>query len=114
MSLTKSQEKAIRDYVLQDVDDETKRLIRLANWDLYYGPVTEPDDGEPWPGFSVACRRIRDALDIGTLYLNEDFDEVTDVEPEWINGWVADRVWQIERETVLSIVVGRELASYIR
>jgi hypothetical protein len=46
MSLTANQEKAIRDHVLASVDDATKRLIRLANYDLHYGPVTEPDDDE--------------------------------------------------------------------
>ncbi len=78
-----AQEKAIRDHVLVNVDDDTKRLIRLANWDLYSGPVTEPDDGKPWPGFVKATRLIRDAISVGDLYLDSQSDEVTDTEPQW-------------------------------
>ena len=119
MSLTKAQEKAIRDYVLQDVDDETKRLIRLANWDLYYGPVTEPDDSEPWPGFIAACRQIRDALDVGTLYIDAQTGNVNGVKPD-IHDCLCGNpdcdmsMSEVEPEDVLRIVVGRELAPYIR
>jgi hypothetical protein len=39
--LTETQRKAIRAHVLSSVDDDVKRLIRLANWDLHYGPEVQ-------------------------------------------------------------------------
>jgi hypothetical protein len=127
--LTSSQEKAIRSFVLADVGDDIKRLIRLANWDLYYGPgvdyteSSEPiaDDGETWPGFSKACREIRDALDVGTLYIDDQSDCVSDREPECqcdnredCDGSCCNDWYSVEPRDVLSIVVGKELAPYVR
>lgn len=120
--LTRNQEKAIREYVLANLDDDTKRLIRLANYDLHYGPVTEPDDGEPWPGFVRACNQIRIALSVGDLYLDSQSDGVTNREPQWCEGCDDDECegafpedWiHVDSRDVLSIAVGRELAPYVR
>ena len=120
--LTSNQEKAIRSFVLADVGDDTKRLIRLANYDLYYGPVTEPDDGEPWPGFVRACREIRDAIRVSDLYLDSQSGEVTDTEPQWCDCIADDCTeqhfpsdyYKVERADVMRIVVGKELAPYVR
>lgn len=38
------------------------RLARLARFDVLFGPISEADDGEYWPGFESACDQIHEAL----------------------------------------------------
>lgn len=84
--------KAIRDFA--ELDDNTLGLIRLANHDLYCGPLSVDDaealihpDVVRWPGFVEACRLIRDAIDAspasGDLWIDGQSGIVQDREPEW-------------------------------
>lgn len=86
MSLKPSTIAAIKAHI--NLDDETKALIRLANWDLYYGPIypdtlENDDDRARWHGFSAACKTIRHAVSTGGLWVDTDSDCVQDSEPEW-------------------------------
>lgn len=40
------------------VPADIARLGALAAWDLWYGPIAEPDDRMPWPGFTDACAAV--------------------------------------------------------
>jgi hypothetical protein len=58
--------------------ERIRRLIKLANTDLYFGPISDGSYGseeiEDWPGFSKAVAEIRQGLhdaDMpGTLYID--------------------------------------------
>ena len=69
---------------------EIRTLIGQANFDLYCGPCSDED----FPGFTTACRLIRDALAEVSL----ETDEGTEV----------------DRATLIRALVGRELAPYVR
>ena len=60
-----------RDDLPFTVPPNVERLISLATWDLWYGPITEPDDGRPWPGFAGACQAIRSWVEANDI--NRDF-----------------------------------------
>ena len=104
------------------IDEDTQRLIRLANWDLHWGPIYTPDDGGPWPGFSGACEAIRDALDVHTVYVDTNSEHASDTldegyeceeTGEWVEPYL-DETYEVEASDVLAILVGKELASYVR
>lgn len=71
------------------LSDEIRTLIGQANFDLYYGPCSDED----FPGFTTACRLIRDAL--------------ADVSLE------TDEGLEVDRATLIRALVGRELAPYV-
>lgn len=70
-----------------DINPETRRLISLARWDLYNGPVTQEQadasDMGHWPGFEIACCRIRDALPSHDWWVNVETGHAQDSEPIW-------------------------------
>lgn len=51
----------------EHITPEIKRLIRLASWDLHFGPIpanvdSDDDDFAGFPGFEKACEQINDAV----------------------------------------------------
>lgn len=109
---------------------DISRLSRLANWDLYHGPITEPDDGEPWPGFVKATEQLTEWADenlseawydiqFGEVLLSEpegyyDEDDVNDEtgEAHWVEPHWEDFI-HFELDDVKRVVFGKELAAYI-
>lgn len=85
MSLSPRAVLNVRSYVLSRLDDQTKRLVTAATFDIHFGPFEagmEPDgDGWIYPGFADACDKIREAISVSDLYVDED-DYVTETEPE--------------------------------
>jgi hypothetical protein len=113
----RERERAIVAFV--ELDEETLKLIRQANFDLYYGPSGNDDD---FPGFVTACRRIAEALsDVGDLYVDEQSECVSDVEPNWCDGCDDEECtgsdpgtwYRYERRDVIRAIVGRELVGYV-
>ena len=79
------------------LSDEIRTLIGQANHDLYNGPS---GNDENYPGFTTACRVIRNALaDIPSSTVCDD-DTGEGVE--------------IDRASLVFAIVGRELAPYVR
>lgn len=77
------------------LSDEIRTLIGQANFDLYYGPCSDED----FPGFTTACRVIRNALaDIPSTVCDDDTGEEV----------------EIDRASLVFAIVGRELACYVR
>ena len=127
----------------ENLDEEMRRLIRQADFDLWYGPIR--DGGDPdcdeYPGFTEACDRIKDALrDLPReLYIDADFGDWSESEPEPERceacdgqGKVTDGDerkceecsgcgcfeasgdwWRIEYREVVEVIVGQELGEYV-
>ncbi len=102
-----------------------RRLIAMANFDLYYGPVQDGDDEDSedgssvkWPGFVKACDEIREALSVDdgplrTLYVDNRFGEnlyLTRAEAEEEEG---ENYSSVDSDYVLRCLVGGELKGYI-
>lgn len=92
-----------------------QRLINIANFDLYFGPVEPTDDyendGFRWPGFCAAADRIQEwADDVSNWQLRavvfETNDDGEEVEVEEVIG-------SIEAADILRKVLGKELYSTI-
>jgi hypothetical protein len=103
---------------------EIKRLIAVANADLFYGPNDQDDDAEwRYPGFVSACREIKAALaDVSDLWIDTFAGGATDREPEWCDGcddeectaqFPEDWVHYTRRDVIVCLV-GSELAEYVR
>lgn len=83
-----------KDWKAENIDEPTRRLIPLANFDLYHGPVGDgaygdpaDDDPEEWagyPGFSKAADAIARALDAlpSALFLDVDTGYCQESEPD--------------------------------
>ena len=106
------------------IDPKVQGLINLAAWDLWNGPISGDDeDAEDYPGFSSACDAIREALeDVQTVYVDMQFESLSDAldegyeddeTGEWIEPYLED-TYEVDRDAVLSILVGKELAEYVR
>jgi hypothetical protein len=148
----KSYEEALKKWVRtwrdEHLSEDVRKLIKQANYDLFYGPINDGAVGDPaeedeelskYPGFTSACKQIRDALDDlpSDLYLDEESDEVRTSEPEHEKceacdgeglvdditceecqgncGFEPAGTWyHAERSDILGVVVGKELAAYVR
>lgn len=102
-------------------------LIRLMNFDLYYGPLRKSDAAAEgfrgWKGFTHHADELVDWFDSrypSELYYNDDFDGVSESAPEsWydedIGEWVDDAGdwYQLTRKDIAEGVFGRELANTI-
>ena len=114
-----------------------RRLIAMASFDLWYGPLSvghEEDDAEgnpvKWPGFQSACKEISNALDdlktdvwidtfSGEVMESEPqgfYDENPDEEGEeevWVEpNW--EDIFHVNSRTVLAhIVADKELADLV-
>lgn len=129
----------LRAYVAERTDDATKDLLRMAWWDLWYGPFRQEDfEAEtgkplstPWPGFEEACRQINEGLQVvpRTLFVDLDADLVFEQLPEgvWMHDpddpnadedgdvWVEpflDHPYECDWRTIKK-AVGSELAEYL-
>jgi hypothetical protein len=131
--------KAWRD---EQLTEETRILIGEANSDLYNGPPYF-DDGTDYPGFGTACRRITNALDgmPRELFIDCDTETWTTEEPEPTECGTCDgegtipkylvlcddckgagcfgayefgEWYKVEYEDLVTAIVGRELAGYVR
>ena len=121
-------------WAAENLDADTERLITQATYDLYFGPIGDDDeDAPPYPGFETACDRIKLALrDLpSTLYLFDDWEDWSETEPEahtceeckgdggpcdfCVDGSVdPEPYYALDRSEVVRIVVGKELAEYVR
>jgi len=125
-------DRAIAEYAAElesALPEDVKRLIELANSDLYSGPVYLDQDGEEcsmWDdgatpfSFRKACDRIREALsDVSDVYLEDWSGCVLTSEPEGYEdeetgAWIEpDPYTLIEASALVRAIVGRELASYV-
>ena len=125
------------------IPDDVRRLIGMANWDLYNGPSgggleDEDEQGETiYPGFETACKRIREALDDtlpSVLYVDdqdcysteepkaEECHECTDgVTPEGEKCWACgasgyidpEPYTELDRHELMRAIVGKELVQYL-
>ncbi len=120
-------------------DDATRKLIGMANWDLYYGPsggglddecdvddcdvVDCEDPTHRYPGFEKACKLVSkalDDLDVNEVWFDTQSDCVETSEPEWCDGCndeecVGQRsedYVHYSRADVLRALIG-ELAEYV-
>ena len=79
----------------ENLNEEIRKLINLADFDLHYGPVGSCDDPvedefgnqnewSKYPGFSSACYKIKEALQElpSQLYIDADVEQWQDSEPE--------------------------------
>lgn len=111
------------------IDDATQRLITLCTFYLHFGPFGPMDDnGQPWPGFAASCDLIGAAIDTRDLWVNGEYDTVTDTEPDWYATWdpygdgnmvpeYSDEdcmEWYCySYEDIKRVLCGRELAGYV-
>lgn len=129
MDTMKSATEAIKAHVSATLSDEIKRLISLANHDLYFGPIPEGaanddgDDGPLYPGFCEACKRIGEAFEeCDELWYDSACGTVSADEPEtWADedtGEVIEPCWEdyykFDRQAIRLAVLGRELSSSVR
>lgn len=109
---------------------DIRRLLNMSNLDLYYGPITEPDDGAPWPGFIKATEQLSNWADENlcevwydiqsgeilfsepTGYYDEDDVDNETGGPLWIEPCWEDYT-HLELPDVKRAVFGRELAHHI-
>lgn len=119
---SKNIDKAVREHF--NLSDDIRRLIRLANYDLYNGPIGEPDDGKPWPGFSKACDIVKEYMPDGDIWIDDQSDEIMDSEPNWWYPECEDEnpdeiyynsedVAVYHKRDIVKILVGSELAGYV-
>lgn len=123
--MSRSTDTYLKAHVLADVDPEILRLISLASFDLYFGPIGPVDDDDkPWPGFAKSCELIAAAIDLRERWV-ADYDEVRDSEPDWTErmepdegenegclAYCPDDWTHYESRDVRRVVLG-ELGSYV-
>jgi len=98
------------------VPEDIQAQAEMANYDLYHGPVPEGDivDDKVYLGFVKAVEAISGFVDefIGDIYVNHMSGEVAReplLEDEMdLSDWI-----QVDRSSVLKILFGKELASYV-
>jgi len=93
------------EYIKEHIDQPTLKLIRLANYDLHFGPALASDCNEPatdeygneneWSGFSFekACKLIKEALEDvpHKLYIDIMCENYSDSEPQYEDCPVCDK-----------------------
>ncbi|MCI0561562.1 MAG: hypothetical protein MN733_23995 [Nitrososphaera sp.] len=108
---------AIGQHFIDMMPPDIRRLKNLANCDLYYGPISEPDDGGPWPGFVSATTQLTDwaTENLSEVWYDIQFGEVLLSEPEGYYGEEAidDSYDYFDYRDVKRAVFGKELAHYI-
>ncbi len=125
----------LADFRAHKLDEETRDLIAMANWDLNFGPCHAIDYSEEdptrktvWPGFEAATDKIRENLRElipGQLWV-ADYGDFSESEPDWSMKDEAstddEPVYELnqedwgtyDRRDLVQLVVGKELASYCR
>ena len=109
--------------VRKEMPERVRTLMRLASFDLYFGPFSEEIEGEPYPGFTSALEEIEAALpEVSEMWADEDCGYVIDSEPEaWLDEetgeWIEpywESIRKYSRREVLTAIVGcKELASML-
>jgi len=124
--MSKYIDKAVSAYceeLWQKLSQETKDLIHIAMFDLYFGPYQEGDDdlnenGTIYPGFGPALDLISSALEdleIRDIYLDE-WDNVYFKEPEpWqdeeTGEWIQEDYYLFEAKELIEKILGKELSA---
>lgn len=93
------------------LDVRTRALMRLARWDLMYGPIEGDDAGEiEYPGFAPAVAELRNALDIPSeLYIDTQCESWAEIEPE---DYIDGDIYRVDAKALKRALLG-ELADYI-
>src|SRR5271165_1268155 len=99
MTMSKAYDRTLeawaKDYRQNYFTPEVAKAVRLANYDLHFGPANESDCAEPptdeygneneWSGFSFekACETIKEALSNlpHVIYINDQFEDWQSSEP---------------------------------
>jgi hypothetical protein len=117
--------RSLKDYAKAwraDLPPRIQRLITLANHDLLYGPSMEGEPGEvTYPGFTEACRVIRDATEdiIQDVWVDiqAEYVQTSEPEPDVDGDDVTPVDWEdwafVEAHHLKAVFFGRELATHI-
>lgn len=105
-------------FLREALDADVKRLIAQARVDLYEGPNGNSDDEDDpetrYPGFCSAVKRIREALR-GALPASLYFDTESETwHEEQFPDDACEVHYEFDRSELVRILVGKELAEYIR
>jgi hypothetical protein len=107
----------------ENLDLETNNLIYSAKTDLYCGPSAIDD--LDYPGFSKATDQIKVALSsLRDLYISdwgEIVDSIIQIEQSYCEedaSFSSDYLYEewthFDKQSVIEMIVGEELASYVR
>ena len=109
-----------------DPPAEINRLVNMARYDLYYGPMQEGEDvdGYTYPGFSKAIDQINTWLSkvMEDVWYDRQSGEVLTKKPEGYEdeetGEYVEPMWEdyyhLKARDVVRTMFGRELGSYLR
>lgn len=139
---TQSTRKAIETHILAKLDERVQKLIPIAIADLWHGPLSaenvaeeQPDLGFEYPSFQEACDEIKSALRlarVSELYVDDLSGEIVESEPDCCAGEDCEECkgvpgrdascgrslpedWtRYEKQDIIKIVLGKELAPYCR
>lgn len=128
MSSTDEMDRAVAAHF--EMPPDIARLARLAEWDLYFGPICGEDDAGEWPGFVAACAAVSEWCDdnLGEVWYDIQSGGVLDREPEgyWIDSenydgeevreWVEpfwEDYYHLEASDVKRALFSRELVVHI-
>jgi hypothetical protein len=119
--VSKGYENTLKAYAKAKIDDldwYVQRLITVANYDLYFGPVPErfQEDEFVYPGFSMAVDKIKEALDdIGEIYVDDEAELWTETKPSDTENDDEGLEYRyfVSRKDCIKAIVGKELAEYL-
>lgn len=119
------------DYRKEHFTPEVAKALRLANYDLHFGPPCQSDCENEWSGFSFekACKLIKEALEDvpHKLYIDIMCENYSDSEPQYedcryllhsCNGEGIfepdyENIYEVERLQLIKAIVGKELSNYV-
>lgn len=118
-------EKTVKTYYIEKMSERERACAWFANFDLYFGPNTQADDGE---NSDLTFEKAVDELckwwrnQPHDVWLDMDCDHVSESEPE---GWTDEETgeWQepalecwrhFDERAVKRALFGSELAGFIR
>jgi hypothetical protein len=121
----------VRKWAVSRLSNEVVTLIAMAGWDLSFGPFTAAEFSEAcpnrktaWPGWGQACDTIQIELSElpSVVWVDVDGEWCVDEEPVCGEcegtggdyGLELGTTYKLERDELVSIVVGRDLAGYFR
>ncbi len=118
-----------------ELTERTKRLISLASWDIYSGPLQGCDQCGAdnnfdctcvvkWPGFEKATDELSQWVSENVphvLYFDADCDYISETLPEgeedpetgeYVEPFL-EETYEVSRKEILRAIFGRELAQYV-